>query len=93
MAKVTVTIGSAGATGGSVSVFITGPNFSTNYMIDLAKPLPPQSFIMVPDTYSIRVHGYSGGTVSLSVDESVTNLANDTCAAPNILMIDPFTVV
>ncbi|WP_179412643.1 hypothetical protein HDF19_13185 [Mucilaginibacter sp. E4BP6] len=86
-----ITITFTGATGGSVTVFITGTGRAYNY---LAGPTtPPDPFNLPPGNYSIQVHGYSGGTVNLSVDQAGTNLVTDSCAGTNIYMLDNFNVV
>ena len=85
------TITFTGATGGSVALFITGTGRTYTYS---AGPTTPPDVILLPaGNYSIQVHGYSGGTVDLSVDQAGTNLATDSSTGPNIYMLDPFTVV
>lgn len=92
MQAITLTITFKGATGGTVSVRILGPNIDFNYVVEPGDPKLTREFDLHPAVYSARVHGISGGQVQLTIKQGTTTLVNETSEPSNIYIVKAFAV-
>lgn len=92
MTPITFTITFSGATGGDVNVAIMGPGTNLQYEAKGTDPRPDRTFDLMPGLYTVRVHGLSGGTVGLSVDNGAVNLITASCPPSNIYLSQSFPV-
>ncbi|MDB4902256.1 MAG: hypothetical protein JWQ63_1537 [Mucilaginibacter sp.] len=92
METITVTINFTGAEGGTVLINILGPHTDLSYNVDADQPNPPRNFTLAPAIYSISVHGVSGGTLGVTVDQNGERLVDESCPPPNLYVLKAFEV-
>lgn len=93
MKSIKFTITFTGATGGNVSVHIMGPGTDINYDAKASDPRPDRSYdLLTGAVYSVRVHGLSGGTVNLLVEDGSTQLVKTSCPPSNIFIVKSFSI-